>query len=223
MNKPTIDQYLLSTCLFIIDELNEKYEDVEPDDLKIIADQKFNEMDLCVRIGYPFKQMVHYTKGDTRSKTKSKKNHDLFIESKDFNIEVKYLRNSLNKSDNFTQGIQWAVIQKDFDWLKEEIDEGNKHNRAVILGWFNCYDTFSQCIQLGGKSGSKPTAATHKMCYFPFLKHSKSRTDDIFPYDYEYNYNSAYKPIPLFAHHLSNIECLFLGNEDDKFHFAVYY
>ena len=27
MKQPTIDQYLLSTCLFTIDELNEQYED----------------------------------------------------------------------------------------------------------------------------------------------------------------------------------------------------
>ena len=73
MKQPTIDQYLLSTCLFIIDELNEKYEKTNNDDLKIIADDKFNEMDICVRIGYPFKQMVHFTIGDKRSKDKSKK------------------------------------------------------------------------------------------------------------------------------------------------------
>ena len=50
--KPSISQYLISTCLFIIDELNEKYSTLEKRELKEIADQKFNEMDITVRIGY---------------------------------------------------------------------------------------------------------------------------------------------------------------------------
>ena len=104
MKQPTIDQYLLSTCLFIIDEFNEKYRNTSKIDLKAIADEKFNEMDLCVRIGYPFKQMVHFTIGDKRSKGKSKKNHDLIVESKDYIIEVKYLttRSSVTSGSSAT-------------------------------------------------------------------------------------------------------------------------
>lgn len=34
MRKPTISQYLLSTCLFAIDELNEQYKNVPKEDLK---------------------------------------------------------------------------------------------------------------------------------------------------------------------------------------------
>ena len=92
MKKPTISQYLLSTCLFTIDELNEQYGGLSKEELKQIADDKYNEMDITVRLGYPFKQTVHYTVGDGK-KNGSKVNHDLYVESKDFKIEIKYLKN----------------------------------------------------------------------------------------------------------------------------------
>ena len=66
MKKPTISQYLLSICLFIIDELNEQYGRLSKEELKEIADYKYNEMDITVRLGYPFKQTVHYTVGDAK-------------------------------------------------------------------------------------------------------------------------------------------------------------
>ena len=91
MRKPTINQYLLSTCLFTIDELNEQYKNVSREDLKIIANNKYNEMDITVRLGYPFKQTVHYTAGD-KCKKGIKVNHDLYVESKDFKIQVKFYR-----------------------------------------------------------------------------------------------------------------------------------
>ena len=62
--EPHIDQYLLSTCLFILYDLNTSYQNYSKADLKEIADTKFNEMDIIVKIGYPFKQMVHYTVGE---------------------------------------------------------------------------------------------------------------------------------------------------------------
>ncbi len=58
MLQPTVDQYLVADCLFIIDEFNILYKDYELDKLKKVADEQFNEMDITVRIGYPFKQMV---------------------------------------------------------------------------------------------------------------------------------------------------------------------
>ena len=76
MNTPTISQYLLSTCLFTIDELNEQYKALDKEQLKKVADEEFNEMDITVRLGYPFKQMVHYTVGDSKRQN-SKVNSDL--------------------------------------------------------------------------------------------------------------------------------------------------
>ena len=64
MKEPTIDQYLIADCLCIIDEFNIMYRDYSLERLKTEADENFNEMDITVRIGYPFKQTAHYTAGD---------------------------------------------------------------------------------------------------------------------------------------------------------------
>ena len=52
---PTVDQYLVADCLFIIDEFNILYRGYKQDELKKEADERFNEMDITVRVGYPFK------------------------------------------------------------------------------------------------------------------------------------------------------------------------
>lgn len=94
MREPTIDQYLIANCLYIIDEFNILYRNYEDKVLKMEADEKFNEMDITVRLGYPFKQNVHYAAGDgKRAKKLQKINHDLYVEQLDFRIEVKYLKN----------------------------------------------------------------------------------------------------------------------------------
>lgn len=221
---PTIDQYLLSTCLFIIDEFNDKYQNISKSELKKIADDKYNEMDICVRIGYPFRQMAHYTVGDNRKKSKSKINHDIYIETKDYKIEVKYLKNWKSSTGNKSSSKNWDPFQEDFDWLLHEIKEGNKGRSSFVLGWFNCVDHFSNLIQLGeGKSsGSKPIASERKLCYFPFLRKMNIPTYTI---DLVYNYNNAYKPLPvnLVGDNNEDYNCLFLGNENDVFHFAIYY
>ena len=92
MKKPTIDQYLVANCLYIIDEFNILYRGYTQEALKKEADEKYNEMDITVRLGYPFKQTVHYTVGEGGRKTEEQKiNHDLYIEQNDFKVEVKYL------------------------------------------------------------------------------------------------------------------------------------
>lgn len=82
MKKPSIDQYLVANCLFIIDEFNILYRGYNKGNLKREADEKFNEMDITVRIGYPFKQNAHYTVGESsKTKKEQKINHDLFAYS----------------------------------------------------------------------------------------------------------------------------------------------
>ena len=94
MYMPTVDQYLVADCLFIIDDFNILYRGYKRDELKKEADEKFNEMDITVRVGYPFKQNVHYTAGESNRLKKAQKiNHDLYIEQREFKIEIKYLRN----------------------------------------------------------------------------------------------------------------------------------
>ncbi|MDB8791705.1 hypothetical protein PN398_13300 [Romboutsia sp. 1001216sp1] len=230
--KPTIDQYLLSTCLFIIDEFNELYENLSAQELKQIADEKYNEMDICVRIGYPFRNMVHYTVGDNKKKKinttedgtiiqEDKINHDLYIESKDFKIEVKFLKNWKSTNGTYSCSKNWKEFKHDFDWLEREL-EVNKGKRAFVIGWFNCVDKFSQLIQLGGTKGGKPLVDDMKLVYFPFLYKMKIPT---FTTDLNYDYREAYKStrIKLIGEKQSNIDCLFLGNEKDKFHFVIYY
>ena len=111
MRRPTIDQYLVSTCLLIIDELNISYKGYTKEELKKEADEKFNEMDITVRMGYPFKQLVHYTVGESSKTKKEKKiNHDLYIEQKDFKIEIKYLKNWKTPSNTWTATKTWSVF-----------------------------------------------------------------------------------------------------------------
>lgn len=221
MKKPSISQYLLSTCLFIIDELNEQYGSLSKDELKKIADDKFNEMDITVRLGYPFRQMVHYTVGD-KTKRGSKVNHDLYIESKDFKIEIKYLKNWKSGSGTSTNSKNWGEYQKDFDWLAEEIEKGYKHKRAFVIGWFNCVDCISQYLQLGSGSGSKPLVNEERVSYFPFLRKTKAPT---LTSDLVYNYDSAYKELSLnlIGENCPDYSCYFLGNANDVFHFAIFY
>ncbi len=219
---PTIEQYLLSPCLLTIDEFNEKYSSFSMAQLKQIADDKYNEMDICVRIGYPFKQMVHYTKGDLKKEQNVKINHDLYIELRDFKIELKYLKNWNCSSGTKSASLNWDTIQNDFDWLQYEIRNGNKGKRAFIIGWFNCVERFSQLIKLGEGAGSKPLINETRVSYFPFLTKDKVPT---YTSDLVYNYADAYKPVSvnLIGKDNQHISCLLVGNETDVFHFAIYF
>jgi hypothetical protein len=212
-NYPSIDQYLISTCLFIIDEFNERFKNIESkEDLKDIADDGFSEADLTVRLGYPFRQMAKFSMQgpDTR---------DIIVESKDFMIEVKFLRNWQSNGGKANK-ITWAELKKDFDWLFNEIKSGKKGKRAFIIGWFNAVERFSQLVQLGKGKGGFPDIDEGKMRYFPFLNRNGNKTKDIF-----YMYPRAYKSLPLFIPGYAEeaAECMFFGQETDKFHIALYY
>ena len=127
MKRPTIDQYLVANCLYIIDEFNILYKGYSQEKLKEEADKKYNEMDITVRLGYPFKQTVHYTVGEGVKKGEEQKiNHDLYIEQNDFKIEVKFLKNWKSTANTWAVSKIWDVFQQDFDWLMDEIDLGNK-------------------------------------------------------------------------------------------------
>ena len=219
METPSIEKYLLSTCLFTIDEFNEMYKSLSKNELKEIADTQYNEMDICVRIGDPFKN-IHYTVGDG-NKNRSKSNHDLYLKSKDFKIEIKYLKNWKSESGTKSSSKNWKEYQIDFDWLEQELKENNG-KRAFVIGWFNCVDKFSQLMQLGDAPGSRPLVDEKKLVYFPFLKRLSIPT---YTQDLIYNYKSSYeeKSIEPIGEKYSNMKCMFLGNEADKFHFAIYY
>lgn len=224
MMEPTIEQYLIGTCLSIIDEFNILYEKYTWEQLKKEADEKYNEMDITVKVGYSFKQTVHYTVGEKETNKKQEKiNHDLYVKQRDFKIEIKYLKNYTSSSDTKTASKNWCVFQQDFDWLMDEIDANNKGKVAFVIGWFNCIDSFSQVMQLGKGRGAYPLVNENRLCYFPFLKNGKvpARTKDL-----EYNYDTcAYKEknINQIGTRGGEYNCMFLGNRNDRFHFAIYY
>lgn len=66
MLEPSIDLYLIANCLCIIDEFNIMYAGHDKKALKKEADEKYNEMDIAVKIGYLFKQTAHYTAGESK-------------------------------------------------------------------------------------------------------------------------------------------------------------
>ncbi len=217
MSTPTIEQYLLSTCLFIIDKFNEMYKGLDKSQLKIIADNEYNELDICSRIATPFGDMVHYSTRDSKKKA----DYDLYVKSKHFKIRVKYPKNFKSKNGTNSCSVNWDVYQNNFNWLENEI-KSNKGKCAFIIGWFNCVEKFSQIIQLGFGKGSKPIVDEHRLVYFPFLRKLKNPTTIK---DLDYDYDIAYKSEKLknIGVKKSNIDCMFLGNENDKFHFAIYF
>lgn len=224
MMEPTVDQYLIANCLSIIDEFNIMYAGRDKKTLKKEADEKYNEMDIAVKIAYPFRQTVHFTVGESKKNRNVQKiNHDLYIEQHDFRIEIKYLKNWLSSSDTWSASKTWDVFQKDFDWLMDEIDANGNGKVAFVIGWFNCVDSISQLIQLGKGSGAYPLVDEKKLAYFPFLEKTKEPTQTR---DLKYNYETcAYKKWKI--NHIGtrngDYNCMFLGNEDDYFHFAIYY
>ena len=106
--------------------------------------------------------------------------------------------------------------------LTRTINKGHKYKRAFVIGWFNCVDSFAQLIQLGSGAGSRPLINEARVAYFPFLRRNKSPTRTT---DLAYNYDRAYSELSLdlICESDPNCNCLFLGNQKDVFHFAVYY
>lgn len=220
MLQPTIDQYLLSPCLLIIDELNMMYRDYEIPKLKEIADKKFNEMDITAKLGYYFTHMVHYTIGDGGSKG-VKINHDLYIESKEFKIEIKIAKNWKGTCGSYSASKTWKEYQDDFDWLMNEIDGGNKGKVAFVIGWFNCTKSLAQLIQLGTGKGGHPLVNEERLRYFPFLYRPNIPT---YTADLQYDYSAAYTQERLnLIGRKGEYSCIFFGNEKDCFHIACYY
>jgi hypothetical protein len=222
----SLEKYLLSTCLFVIDDFNERYSSlpVRSPELKWEADTCYSEADLVVRLGYPFRQMANFSLKTSKGKEGSF--NDIVVKERDFRIEVKYIRNSKsnNKNEAYTLHYNWSPVEEDFNWLIEEVKNGNKGKRAFIIGWFNSTERFSDQMQLGDGGGRYPPVNIKRMKYFPFLGFDDVTCD---MRSVNYNYASAYSPIPLELPSLrllgQTVDCLFLGEPDDKFHFALYY
>lgn len=216
-----IEKYLLSTCLFVIDDFNEQYKkfSIQSNELNEEA-IGYSEADLVVRIGYPFRQMAKFVMQTSKGKNSG---NDIVVPSKDFRIEVKYLRTQKSDSGTQTNKSQgWDDIKADFNWLMDEIEKQNKGKRAFIIGWFNSTKSFSNQMPLGV---SEPRGRTRqididKYMFFPFLNHdpTKGTTDCI-----TYRYDVAFEPLLLnISGFNEQLHCLFLGQAIDKFHIAIY-
>ncbi|RAZ94238.1 hypothetical protein DK853_36185, partial [Klebsiella oxytoca] len=68
-----------------------------------------------------------------KTKKIQKINHDLYVEQRNFKIEIKYLKNWISTSDTRSVSKNWSVFQQDFDWLMDEIDSGNKGKAAFVI------------------------------------------------------------------------------------------
>lgn len=208
-----IDKYLISNCLFIIDEFNERFENTPNELIKEYADLQFCEADLVVRLGYPFRQLASFNMQGTA--------RDIVVPKKDFVIEVKYLRNFKSNKTRSNKTMWEDAFEKDYEWLCSEIIAGKKGHRAFVIGWFNAVNRFSEIMQLGEGKGRYPDVNMNRLNLFRFLtcKAGSTKTKDVI-----YKYEQAYKEktIPIHGHQ-EEVSCIFLGKETDKFHFAIYY
>lgn len=214
-----IEKYLVSTCLFVIDEFNMRLQEKTREERKNIANEEFSEADLVVRLGYPFKNMANFNMQG--------KAHDIVVKAKNFVIEVKYLRNfnsyskTKNKIHKANKTIWHDAFEKDFNWLCEEIKTGQKGNVAFVIGWFNVVDTFAEIMQLGESTGCAPKINTERCKLFPFLKYN---TKTMSTKDIKYRYYRNLKEYTIdIADIDEDVNCMFIGNENDIFHFAMYY
>lgn len=224
-NEQSIDKYLELICSLLIDEFNVRYENYNLDELKKIANEKYVERDWVYKIGESFRGLAYYEILDSNG---NQRHHDIGIPSKDFIIEVKYLKNwkAVSKSGSRSNSKLWKEMERDFKWLTGELRAHKKGKRAFILIWCNCIDYLGQVIQLGHGRGYKNPVNGDRLVYFPYLMNCKKNTDITYTRDLIYNYNKIF-PCQLDLNHINdgdvNMECLFLGNKTDKLHIVIYY
>ncbi|MFC3798102.1 hypothetical protein [Cohnella sp. GCM10012308] len=207
-----INKYLIAPCLLVIDEFNFKFEGASRNRIKEFADLEFSEANLSHMLGGHFGRMANY----------NYQNRDLVIKQKDFMIEFKYLRNFATSFNTRSNKMPWKdAFQKDYNWLCGELNKGYKGKRAFVLGWFNI-GAFNTLMQIGTGKGQTPDFDLEKTRLLPFINAGKNKTSQVY-----YNYKFAYEPLPVFPltplKSSSGIDCIFLGCETDKFHFAIYY
>ena len=220
-----IQNYLISNCLLIIEDLNQRFERYKKDEMLKFANTEFDESDLVFLMAYPFRNLMKVSMQG--------KNEDIKVMKLGFIIEVKYLYATKSATGQFSNKRAFKeVFEKDFSWLKNEVNEDNKGKRAFVIGWFNVFDTFSNVMQLGMAAGQNPKVNFEKLIYFPFLSiPSKDCSVNEVTYKYQSEttesiYNSeSYIPdtVPLPELKRDKINCIFLGKKTDVFHFAIYY
>lgn len=208
--------YLKSNLLLIIEELNLNLKNYTNEELKEFADHLFTEADFQARIWHPYRNFAHLNmQGNPK---------DIHIPSKDYIIEVKYLKAFSSASKSKSNKATWYnAFEKDYTWLVNEIKKGKKNKRIFILGWINVEGrNFNNVMQLGIGTGQTPSINRERIILFPFLNYNPTtnRTNSTF-YSYVQNNNINSITIPGFGD--ETISCLFLGKPTDKFHIAAYF
>ena len=218
-----IDKYLIASCLSIIDDFNEQYEgiDVCSEKLKNIS-VDYSEQDIVFKIGYFFGRRAMFERPAPEKGNKEDGKNDIVVESKNIKIEVKSLKvQKSNKGNTRSNKTMWGAIKNDFDWFKSEIEQGCKGKRAVIIGWFNATERFTEQMQLALsiKKGNKAFQTNQeKVFYFPFVKYDKQTNDT------RSLYGTNLEPwIVKNPNSKTAMKCIFLGKKTDIFHLALYY
>jgi hypothetical protein len=192
-DKHLIEKYLLSTCLFVIDDFNDEYKEIKvhSSELNELA-KKFSETNLVFRIGYPFGHRATYSAQTAKGNKKGFS--DIEVKSKNFKIEVKFLKkHKSNKGNTDSNKMGWQPIKDDFDWLQNEIEKDNKGQCAFIMGWYNTSERFSELVQIGNKrekqfqKGSNDFKVSEdKEVYFPFIGYNlETKSVQSVTYKYE--------------------------------------
>lgn len=123
-----IQNYLISNCLLIIEDLNQRFERHQIEEVIKFANTEFDESDLVFLMAYPFRNLMKVSMQG--------KNEDIKVKKLDFIIETKYLYATKNATGQYTNKRAFKeVFEKDFSWLVNEINNGNKGKRAFVIGW----------------------------------------------------------------------------------------
>ena len=222
-NEKPINEYLDMICSLLIDQFNVRYEHYSKEEFKEEANYRYVERDWVYRIGGYFNDLAYY---EVRDNERGQSHHDICIPSKDFIIELKYLKNWNSTANSLSASRQWKPYERDLQWLEDELENGKKGKRAFVLIWCNCLEYFGQVMQLGTGPGIKNPVNKERLVYFPFLMNNILATDKILTRDLVYNYKKNF-PCQLDLNTIGkgniDMECLFLGNENDKLHIAIYF
>jgi hypothetical protein len=200
-----IKQYLYSLLLWIIEDFNTRLKYVDKSEIRRIANEEFSESDIVSKLAWCCYGLANI----------NYRGNDIVIKPLDFGIELKFLRNFKSQSGYYSSKTMWKEVFKDFDWLEKEINRGYKGKRALVICWFNAYDYMGEVIQLGKHAGQSPKANEQRIKYFPFLRKDGQKTKE-----YTVDYEKAFKELTIKG---TNINCIFVGRETDKFHIVLYW
>ena len=81
-------------------------------------------------------------------------------------------------------------------------------------------------MQLGTSGCTRNPVIKDRLLYLPFLMNNKANLDEILTKDLIYNYGKKF-PCQLDLNTIGkgniDMDCLFLGNESDRLHIAIYF